>query len=95
MSKAYIIGHVTVRDAEAYKEYIRRDTPVIEGFGGRFVIRGGKSEVMEGEFLERHVVIEFPDYATALACYHSDAYQECARIRQGAAEGQIVIVEGV
>ena len=94
MPKGYWIGHVTVRDAEAYKEYVRLDTPVIERFGGRFLVRGGRSEAPEGALHERHVVIEFPDYETALACYESEDYQKAAAIRRATSESAIIIVEG-
>jgi uncharacterized protein (DUF1330 family) len=49
MPKGYLIGHITVRDPEAYRAYIERDTPILESFGGRFIIRGGAAEVVEGE----------------------------------------------
>ena len=95
MPKGYIIGHITVTDPEAYAEYVRRDTPILESYGGRFLVRGGRSEAPEGPMKDRHVVIEFPDYETARACYHSDAYQEVARIRKANALSDIVIVEGM
>jgi uncharacterized protein (DUF1330 family) len=94
MAKGYWIAHITVRDAEAYKEYVARDTPIIEGFGGRFIVRGGDSVVPEGETFERHVVIEFPSYAAARAAYDSPEYQEVAAIRQRTADSVVVVVEG-
>jgi uncharacterized protein (DUF1330 family) len=94
MPKGYIIGHITVRDPEHYKDYIRLDTPIIQGFGGRFIVRGGQSEVVEGQTHQRHVVIEFPDYASAKACYDSPAYQKVADIRRASAESVILLVEG-
>lgn len=94
MPKGYIIGHVTVRNPEAYAEYVRRDTPIFERFGGRFLVRGGESISAEGPDFARHVVIEFPDYATALACYNSPEYQEVADIRRANADSMILVVEG-
>lgn len=94
MPKGYWIAHITVKDAEAYKEYIALDTPVVAEYGGTFLVRGGQNETPEGAMLDRHVVIEFPDYETARACYHSDAYQKAAAIRRATADSQIVIVEG-
>ena len=94
MPKGYWILHVTVNDAEAYKEYVTRDTPIIEGLGGRFLVRGGEADVVEGETQMRHVVIEFPSYAEAKAAYADDAYQDVAKIRFGAATSTAVIVEG-
>jgi len=95
MPKGYIIGHITVNDPEAYKEYVERDTPILLGLGGQFIVRGGPSQVMEGETLNRHVVIEFPSYEAALAAYNDPAYQEVADIRRRTADSVILVVEGV
>lgn len=95
MPKGYIIGHITVRDPEAYKEYVERDTPILEGLGGRFIVRGGQSEIMEGETYARHVVIEFPSYQDAMTAYNDPDYQEVAEIRKRTAESTILVVEGV
>lgn len=94
MPKGYIIGHITVRDTEAYKEYVEKDTPILTGLGGKFVVRGGRSQVVEGNANERHVVIEFPSYEQALAAYHDAEYQEAAKIRQRTADSTIILVEG-
>jgi uncharacterized protein (DUF1330 family) len=95
MPKGYFIAHITVNDPEAYKEYVERDTPILQALGGRFVVRGGQAQVMEGETLNRHVVIEFPSYEAALAAYHDPAYQEVADIRRRTADSVILVVEGV
>ncbi len=95
MPKGYIIGHITVRDPEAYKEYVTRDTPILNGLGGQFIVRGGESQVMEGETFQRHVVIEFPSYEAALAAYNDPEYQEVAEIRKRTADSVILVVEGV
>ncbi len=94
MPKGYWIVHVTVTNPEAYAEYVRLDTPVVEAFHGRFLVRGGQCETPEAPQKDRHVVVEFPDYATALACYRSEGYQAAAAIRRANAESDIVIVEG-
>ncbi|MEO1680207.1 MAG: DUF1330 domain-containing protein [Pseudomonadota bacterium] len=94
MPKGYWIVHVTVRDPEAYADYVQRDTPIIEGYGGRFIVRGPAAETPEDPQKDRHVVIEFPDLATASACYHSDGYQEVMQIRRAHSDSDIVIVEG-
>ena len=94
MPKGYWIVHVTVTNPDEYAEYVRLDTPVIEEFGGKFLVRGGQAETPEKQQKDRHVVIEFPDYDTARACYHSDAYQEAARIRMAHSDSDIVIIEG-
>jgi len=94
MPKGYIIAHITVRDAEPYREYIRRDTPILEGHGGRFIVRGGRSELLEGSAHDRHVVIEFPSYEAAMTAYNDPAYQEVAEIRRRTADSAILVVEG-
>ena len=94
MPKGYIIAHITVRDPEAYKEYVVKDTPILEGLGGKFIIRGGQSKVVEGELHDRHVVIEFPSYEAALAAYNDPDYQAVADIRRRTADSAIVVVEG-
>lgn len=94
MPKGYIIGHITVTDPEAYKEYIERDTPILTRLGGRFVVRGGTSQIMEGTTYQRHVVIEFPSYQAALDAYNDPDYQEVADIRRRTAQSVILVVEG-
>lgn len=94
MPKGYIIGQITVTDPEAYKEYVVKDTPILERLGAKFVIRGGTQEVLEGEAGQRTVVIEFPSYEAALAAYNDPEYQEVAKIRQRTAVSTIIVVEG-
>ncbi len=94
MPKGYIIGHITVTNPDAYKEYVERDTPILQALGGQFIVRGGQAEVMEGETLMRHVVIEFPSYAQAMTAYNDPEYQEVADIRRRNADSVIIVVEG-
>ena len=94
MPKGYVIAHITVRDPERYQEYVRLDTPIVERHGGRFVVRGGRSEVVEGETNERHVVVEFPSYEAARAFYDDPEYQKAAEIRRATADSVFVLVEG-
>ncbi|WP_323770550.1 DUF1330 domain-containing protein [Antarctobacter sp.] len=94
MPKGYIIGHITVNDPEAYKEYVAKDTPILLGFGGRFLVRGGQAEVVEGAAEDRHVVFEFDSYEAAKAAYHDPEYQEVAKIRHASASSTIMVAEG-
>lgn len=94
MAKGYWIARVTVTDETAYKGYITANGPALARFGGRFLVRGGRSECPEGTAAPRNVVVEFQDYATALACYHSPEYQAACRHRHGAAEFDMLIIEG-
>ncbi|MEM6565351.1 MAG: DUF1330 domain-containing protein [Pseudomonadota bacterium] len=95
MPKGYIIGHVTISDAEAYKPYAIRNDEIFPRHGGKFLARGGASEILEGEGHPRHVIVEFPSYAAAVACYNDPDYQENMKIRQANSEGTILVVEGV
>lgn len=93
--KAYWIAHVTVTDAEAYKGYQALAPAAFARFGGRFIARGGASQVMEGPDLTRHVLIEFPSLQAAQDCYASAEYAAARAARAGAATVHLTIVEGV
>ena len=95
MPKGYIIGHITVTNLEAYQEYIIRDTPLIESYGGKPIVRGGEAITMDGPSFTRHVVFEFPDFESAKALYNDPEYVEVRKIREANAESMIVLVEGV
>ena len=95
MPKGYIIGHITVTNPEAYPEYITRNTPLIESYGGKPIVRGGEAITMEGPSFTRHVVFEFPDFESAKALYNDPEYVEVRKIREANAESMIVLVEGV
>lgn len=94
MPKGYWIVHIKVTDPAPYPDYVRKAQPVIEAFGGVYLVRGGESDVTEGEARPRHVVVAFPDLATARACYRSPEYQDAAAIRLSCAETDFTIVEG-
>ncbi len=95
MPKGYIIAHIRVTDPSVYPQYVRRDTPILEGHGGTFIVRGGRSETPEGLDMGRHVVIEFESFEAAKAAYEDPAYQEVAEIRRRSAESTLILVEGV
>lgn len=94
MAKGYWIGHVDVHNDEGYKSYVAANAAIFRKYGGRFVVRAGKSESVEGTSRSRNVVIEFPDYATAQACYRSPEYQANIKVREPHASVDLVIVEG-
>ena len=94
MPKGYIIGHISVHDAQAYREYVERDTPLLESYGAKFLVRGGQSETPEGKTQDRHVVVEFADFETAKRAYNDPEYQEIAEIRRRTATSTIILVEG-
>lgn len=92
---AYVIGHITVRDPEGYGRYTAQVPGTLASHGGAFVVRGGRTTVMEGDMpQERHVVIRFPDRAAAEAWYHSAEYQAIIPIRQAHATGVLMIADG-
>jgi uncharacterized protein (DUF1330 family) len=94
MPKGYWIGRVDVNNDEGYKPYAAANAAIFKKFGGKFVIRAGKFEAPEGTARSRNVVIEFPDYAAALACYRSPEYQENIKRRLPHSTADILIIEG-
>jgi uncharacterized protein (DUF1330 family) len=94
---AYVISGIDVSEPEAYAEYVRGVPTMLEPHGGRFVVRGGALDVIEGEWpAARTVIIDFPSVEQARAWYESAAYQALLPIRQRHARtGFLVIVEGV
>jgi uncharacterized protein (DUF1330 family) len=94
MPKGYWIVRVDVTNDEGYKPYAAANPAIFKKFGGRFLTRAGKFEAPEGTSRSRNIVIEFPDYATAIACYRSPEYQANIKVRQPNAIADIVIVEG-
>ncbi|HZD90944.1 MAG TPA: DUF1330 domain-containing protein [Pseudolabrys sp.] len=94
MAKGYWIARVDVKNEDSYKIYAANNPAIFEKFGGRFIVRSGTFECREGSARARNVVIEFPDFATARACYDSPEYQENVKNRLGAADIDLLIVEG-
>ena len=94
MAKGYWIARVDVNSDEGYKPYAAANPAIFKKFGGRFVVRGGRFEAVEGKSRSRNVVIEFPDYDSALACYRSPEYQENIKRRLPHSVGDILIIEG-
>ncbi len=94
MPKGYWIGRIDVNDPAAYAGYAAANPAIFARFGGRFVVRAGRFEAVEGTSRARNVVVEFPDYAAALACYRSAEYQENAKRRIAGAVADLIIIEG-
>ena len=92
--KGFWIGHVDITDPEGYKAYMAANARPFGTFGGRFLVRGGSREVVEGQVRGRTVVLEFPSFEAALACYRSAEYQAAKRLRDGKGELDLIIVEG-
>ncbi len=94
MARGYWIGRVDVHSEEGYKSYAAANPAIFKKFGGRYVVRGGKFDGVEGESRSRNVVIEFPDYETALACYRSPEYQANIKVRQPHSIAELIVIEG-
>jgi uncharacterized protein (DUF1330 family) len=94
MAKGYWIAHVDVTDPDAYKLYANSTGEALRKYDAKFIMRGGRYEVFEGSARGRHVVVEFKDYETALACYHSPEYQSAAAHRKGKVSIDIMVIEG-
>lgn len=93
---AYLVATGTVKNPEAYQEYRVLAAAAIEQYGGRFIARGGKSEVLEGSFPgPRVVIVEFPSFDRAQEFFHSPEYQAARQKRLAVADLNLIIVEGV
>ena len=92
---AYIIAQVNVTDPAKYQEYAKLAGPATQKYGGRFLVRGGAKTTMEGDIpFQRIVVNEFPDVEAAKRFYNSVEYQAAKQKRLGAADFNMIIVEG-
>jgi uncharacterized protein (DUF1330 family) len=94
MPKGYWIARVDVTNPEGYQGYVAANGAAFKKYGARFIVRGGNFEAPEGVARARNVVLEFPDYATAVACYHSPEYATAKAHRDGAADAELLIVDG-
>ena len=93
---AYVIVNIYVTDPGRYEEYRRLAGPTVIAFGGRFLVRGGAAEVLEGSWTPRRVVVlEFPSAARAKEWWASPEYAVSKRIRQATAETEMIVVQGV
>jgi len=93
--KGYWIVAIDVQDPSQYAAYQKFVRPFLAENGGRFLVRGGAAEVVEGISKSRNVVIEFDSYEQALNVYRSEAYQQGMQKRLSASVTDFVIVEGL
>jgi uncharacterized protein (DUF1330 family) len=92
---AYILAQINVTDPAKYQEYAKLAGPATQKYGGRFLVRGGAKTTMEGDIPYSRIVInEFPDVEAAKKFYNSVEYQAAKQKRLGAADFNMVIVEG-
>lgn len=94
MTKGYWIARVDVNDADKYKAYVAANAQPFRMFGARFLVRAGGYQNPEGNSRSRNIVLEFPSYDAALACYESPEYQAAIQLRSGISVIDLVIIEG-
>ncbi|HEY3884581.1 MAG TPA: DUF1330 domain-containing protein [Vicinamibacterales bacterium] len=93
---AYIVVQVDVKDPARYENYKTMVPPTLEKFGGRFVVRGGKTETLEGNWAPRRfVIVEFPSVERAKAWWASHEYEEAKALRQATSVTQMIVAEGL
>jgi uncharacterized protein (DUF1330 family) len=93
---AYIVVQVEVKDAVRYEDYKRLVPASLAKYGGRFVVRGGRTETLEGTWSpKRFVMLEFPDVERAKAWWSSADYAEAKALRQATSHTEMIVVEGV
>lgn len=93
---AYVVVQIGVEDPARYEEYKRLAPPSIAAYGGRYVVRGGASQVLEGDWHPpRLVILEFPDPVRARAWWASPEYAAAKAIRQSCARTQMLLIDGI
>jgi len=93
---AYLIVETKITDPEQYEHYKAAAPAALAAYGGKYVARGGETAVLEGDWdPSRLVVLEFPDLESAKRFYDSPEYAEARKLREGAAELNMVVVEGL
>ena len=92
---AYVLGEIEITHPEGYKEYTRLVPATIAKYGGRFLIRGGACEPLEGEWPQRrHVLLEFASMDAARRWWNSPEYEKLKAMRQAASHGRLLLIEG-
>ena len=92
---AYVIAQVTVTDPEKYADYKKLAAPAVAKYGGKYLVRGGHIEVLEGDWTPpRVVILEFPSVDAAREFYHSTEYAEAKEARRHSAEFIMTVSEG-
>lgn len=93
---AYVIVNINVTDPIRYEDYKELAAPTVTAFGGRYIVRGGAAEVLEGGWTPRRVVLlEFPSLARAREWWSSPEYAPMKKLRQATATTEMIVVEGV
>ena len=92
----YVIFNIDVKKPNEYKEYVEKVTPIANKFGGKYIVRGGEAEVIEGTWTyPRTIIIKFPSYEKALEWYSSEEYKPIKKIRLDNSVSNGIIIKGV
>ena len=92
---SYFIIQINVKNSENYKEYIKKVTPIVTKFGGEYIVRGGRSENVEGIWpYQRTVILQFPTYEMVKKWHNSEEYKPIRKIREDNSECNAIIIEG-
>ncbi len=92
---AYVIVDIQITDPVRYEEYKKMAAPTVTAFGGKYVVRGGAAETLEGEWVPgRLVVLEFPTLERAREWWASEAYGPAKQLRQACAKTEMLLVQG-
>jgi uncharacterized protein (DUF1330 family) len=93
---AYVIANIRITDPERYAEYVKLTPGSVAPFGGRFIVRGGRAENLEGEIPpNRIVILEFDSYEMAKNWYQSEGYRAARALRQSASISSLILVDGI
>jgi uncharacterized protein (DUF1330 family) len=93
---AYVVVQVDVKDPVRYADYRKMVPASLEKYGGRFLVRGGQTHTMEGDWApKRFVLVEFPTVERAQAWWASPEYAEAKALRQATSDSQLIIAEGI
>jgi uncharacterized protein (DUF1330 family) len=93
---AYVVVQVDVTDPARYEDYKKMVPASLATFGGRFIVRGGRTETLEGSWAPRRfVMVEFPSLERARAWWASEEYAEAKALRQATSSTEMIVVEGV
>ena len=95
MAKGYLIAHIRVDDAEAFKQFGPLSGAAIQEHGGRVLVKNPGGEVQEGSMKPLTIAVEFDDYETAQRFYNSAAYTEARALREACSETDLILVEGL
>ena len=92
----FAIFNIEIKKPEEYKEYVEKVTPIANKFGGKYIVRGGEAEVIEGTWTyPRTIIIKFPSYEKALEWYSSEEYKPIKKIRLDNSVSNGIIIKGV